>query len=281
MKSVADRRSMVDKEHSCLSVVRQCYLLGIHRSGLYYQPCAESQENLDIMRMLDEQYFKTPFYGVRRLRVWLQNQGYRINRKRLLRLMRQMGWQTLYRRKSTSDPDKQNKVYPYLLKGLLIERANQVWATDITYVPMKKGFMYLCAVIDLHTRFVLNWSVSNTMSAEWCKQVVDEAIQQYGCPEIFNTDQGSQFTSGIFTALLRDNKIQISMDGKGRAIDNIFIERLWRTVKYEHIYLHVADDGLKLYQGLKTYFIFYNEQRPHQSIKYQTPSAYYNTNKAA
>ena len=281
MNSVAVRRSMVDKGDGRLSVVRQCYLLGIHRSGLYYQPCAESQENLDIMRMLDEQYFKTPFYGVRRLRVWLQNKGHSINRKRLLRLMRQMGWQTLYRRKSTSDPDKQNKVYPYLLKGLLIERANQVWATDITYVPMKKGFMYLCAVIDLHTRFVLNWSVSNTMSAEWCKQVVDEAIQQYGCPEIFNTDQGSQFTSGIFTTLLMDNKIQISMDGKGRAIDNIFIERLWRTVKYEHIYLHVADDGLKLYQGLKDYFIFYNEQRPHQSLKYKTPEAYYKTNKAA
>ena len=281
MKPVAERRLMVDKGDSRLSVVRQCDLLGIHRSGLYYQPCAESQENLDVMRMLDEQYFKTPFYGVRRLRVWLQNQGYLINRKRLLRLMRQMGWQTLFRRKSTSDPDKQNRVYPYLLKGLLIERANQVWATDITYVPMKKGFMYLCAVIDLHTRFVLNWSVSNTMSAEWCKQVVDEAIQQYGCPEIFNTDQGSQFTSAIFTALLTDNKIQISMDGKGRAIDNIFIERLWRTVKYEHIYLHVADDGLKLYQGLKDYFIFYNEQRPHQSLKYKTPAAYYKANKAA
>ena len=281
MKPVAERRLMVDKGYSRLSVVRQCDLLGIHRSGLYYQPCAESQENLDVMRMLDEQYFKTPFYGVRRLRVWLQNQGYLINRKRLLRLMRQMGWQTLFRRKSTSDPDKQNRVYPYLLKGLLIERANQVWATDITYVPMKKGFMYLCAVIDLHTRFVLNWSVSNTMSAEWCKQVVDEAIQQYGCPEIFNTDQGSQFTSAIFTALLTDNKIQISMDGKGRAIDNIFIERLWRTVKYEHIYLHVADDGLKLYQGLKDYFIFYNEQRPHQSLKYKTPAAYYKANKAA
>ena len=281
MKPVAERRLMVDKGYSRLSVVRQCDLLGIHRSGLYYQPCAESQENLDVMRMLDEQYFKTPFYGVRRLRVWLQNQGYLINRKRLLRLMRQIGWQTLFRRKSTSDPDKQNRVYPYLLKGLLIERANQVWATDITYVPMKKGFMYLCAVIDLHTRFVLNWSVSNTMSAEWCKQVVDEAIQQYGCPEIFNTDQGSQFTSAIFTALLTDNKIQISMDGKGRAIDNIFIERLWRTVKYEHIYLHVADDGLKLYQGLKDYFIFYNEQRPHQSLKYKTPAAYYKANKAA
>lgn len=272
---------MIDKQHSHLSVTRQCRLLSIHRSGLYYQPCVESPENLDIMRMLDEQYFKTPFYGVRRLKVWLQRQGLTVNLKRLMRLMKQMGWQTLFRRKSTSDPDKQNRVYPYLLKGLLIEHPNQVWAMDITYVPMRKGFMYLCAVIDLHTRFVLNWSVSNTMTAEWCKQVVDEAILQYGCPEIFNTDQGSQFTSEIFTTLLTGKNVQISMDGKGRAIDNIFIERLWRTVKYEHIYLHVADDGLKLYEGLRDYFIFYNTERPHQSLKYQTPAVYYQTHKAA
>uniref|UniRef100_UPI00374DBF4E IS3 family transposase n=1 Tax=Mucilaginibacter sp. TaxID=1882438 RepID=UPI00374DBF4E len=241
----------------------------------------ESQENLDIMRLLDEQYYATPFYGVRRLKVWLQRQGITVNRKRLLRLMNQMGWQTLFRRKSTSDPDKQNKVYPYLLKGLQIERANQVWATDITYVPMHKGFMYLCAVIDLHTRFVLNWSVSNTMTADWCRQVVDEAIQQHGCPEIFNTDQGSQFTSETFTKLLLDKEVRISMDSKGRAIDNIFIERLWRTVKYEYIYLHVADNGLKLYQGLCGYFEFYNNDRPHQSLNYQTPAVCYQKQKAA
>lgn len=272
---------MVDKEHTHLSVSRQCVLLGIHRSGLYYQPCPESQENLKIMRLLDEQYFKTPFYGVRRLKVWLDQQGFKINRKRLIRLMKKMGWQTLFRRRSTSDPDKQNRIYPYLLKGLHIERPNQVWAMDITYVPMRKGFMYLCAVIDLHTRFVLNWSVSNTMTAEWCKQVVDEAIGQYGSPEIFNTDQGSQFTSEIFTALLISKNIRISMDGKGRAIDNIFIERLWRTIKYEHIYLHVAEDGLKLYEGLMNYFRFYNTERPHQSLKYQTPAMYYQSYEAA
>jgi putative transposase len=272
---------MIDKEHTHLSVARQCVLLSIHRSGLYYQPCAESLENLTIMRLLDEQYFKTPFYGVRRLKIWLHQQGFAINRKRLMRLMKKMGWQTLFRRKGTSDPNKQNRIYPYLLRGLCIERPNQVWAMDITYVPMRKGFMYLCAVIDLHTRFVLNWSVSNTMTAEWCKQVVDEAIQQYGSPEIFNTDQGSQFTSEIFTALLISKNVRISMDGKGRAIDNIFIERLWRTVKYEHIYLHVAEDGLKLYEGLMDYFIFYNTERPHQSLKYQTPEIYYLGNKAA
>lgn len=281
MKSVAERRLMVDKEHCRLSVTRQCNLLGIHRSGLYYQPCVESQENLDIMRLLDEQYYQTPFYGVRRLKVWLQRQGITVNLKRLLRLMKQMGWQTLFRRKNTSDPDKQNKVYPYLLKGLQIERANQVWATDITYVPMHKGFMYLCAVIDLHTRFVLNWSVSNTMTADWCRQVVDEAMQLYGCPEIFNSDQGSQFTSEIFTKLLLDKEVRISMDSKGRAIDNIFIERLWRTVKYEHIYLHVADNGLKLYQGLSSYFEFYNHNRPHQSLNYQTPAVCYQKQKVA
>ena len=257
---------MIEKGHSGLSITKQCLLLGIHRSGLYYQPCLESQENLDIMRMLDEQYFETPFYGVRRLKVWLLRKGITVNRKRLQRLMKQMGWRTLFRRKSTSDPDKQNKVYPYLLKGLQIERTNQVWAMDITYVPMHKGFMYLCAVIDLHTRFVLNWSVSNTMSADWCRQVVDEAMQQHGCPEIFNTDQGSQFTSETFTNLLLYKGVRISMDGKGRAIDNIFIERLWRTVKYEHIYLHVADNGLKLYTGLSDYFEFYNNDRPHQSL---------------
>ena len=233
------------------------------------------------MRLLDEQYYQTPFYGVRRLKVWLQRQGITVNLKRLLRLMKQMGWQTLFRRKNTSDPDKQNKVYPYLLKGLQIERANQVWATDITYVPMHKGFMYLCAVIDLHTRFVLNWSVSNTMNADWCRQVVDEAMQLYGCPEIFNSDQGSQFTSEIFTKLLLDKEVRISMDSKGRAIDNIFIERLWRTVKYEHIYLHVADNGLKLYQGLSSYFEFYNHDRPHQSLNYQTPAVCYQKQKVA
>ncbi len=281
MKSVAERRLLVDKGHCRLSVTRQYNLLGIHRSGLYYQPCFESQENLDIMRLLDEQYYQTPFYGVRRLKVWLQRQGITVNLKRLLRLMKQMGWQTLFRRKNTSDPDKQNKVYPYLLKGLQIERANQVWVTDITYVPMHKGFMYLCAVIDLHTRFVLNWSVSNTMTADWCRQVVDEAMQLYGCPEIFNSDQGSQFTSEIFTKLLLDKEVRISMDSKGRAIDNIFIERLWRTVKYEHIYLHVADNGLKLYQGLRSYFEFYNHDRPHQSLNYQTPAVCYQKQKVA
>lgn len=278
---MAERRAMIDKKHTDLSISRQCHLLGLHRSGLYYKPCAEKEENLAIMRLLDEQYFKTPFYGVRKLTVWLKRQHYTVNRKRVKRLMELMGWRTLYRYKSTSEPDKQNRLYPYLLKGMRIRRANQVWAMDITYVPMKKGFMYLCAIIDLHTRYVVNWSLSNTMTAEWCKQVVQEAIDQYGMPEIFNTDQGSQFTSEVFTHLLLEKNIQISMDGKGRAVDNIFIERLWRTVKYEHIYLHAAADGVELYNGLQDYFTFYNQERSHQSLQYETPATIYQKRNAA
>jgi putative transposase len=266
---------MVDKQHSSLSVVQQCRLLGLHRSGLYYHPCRESEENLAILRQLDEQYFKTPFYGVRRLTAWLKVQGYDVNRKRVKRLMELMGWQTIYRRPNTSKPCKEHRIYPYLLKDLSINRYNQVWAMDITYVPMRKGFMYLCAIIDVHTRYVVNWSLSNTMTAEWCTMVVSEAIEQHGKPEIMNTDQGSQFTSDVFTGLLKEKEIQISMDGKGRAIDNIFIERLWRTVKYEHIYLKVAEDGVNLYEGLNEYFCFYNSDRLHQSLGYKTPEVLY------
>ena len=272
---MTQRRDMVDKQHSSLSVVQQCRLLGLHRSGLYYQPCSESEENLTILRQLDEQYFKTPFYGVRRLTAWLEVQGYAINRKRVRRLMKLMGWQTIYRRPNTSKPCKEHRIYPYLLKDLSINRYNQVWAMDITYVPMRKGFMYLCAIIDVHTRYVVNWSLSNTMTAEWCTTVVSEAIEQHGKPEIMNTDQGSQFTSDVFTELLKEKEIQISMDGKGRAIDNIFIERLWRTVKYEHIYLKVAEDGVNLYEGLNEYFCFYNSERLHQSLGYKTPEVLY------
>lgn len=266
---------MVDEKHLQMSIVEQCNLLSIHRSGVYYKPCPESEENLCIMRLLDEQYFKTPFYGVRRLTAWLETLGYKINRKRVRRLMGIMGWETIFRPPRTSDPDKQHKVYPYLLKGLDITRVNQVWATDITYVPMRKGFMYLCAIIDIHTRYVINWSISNTMTADWCKEVLQEAIEQHGKPEIFNSDQGSQFTSDVFTGCLLDNEIQISMDGKGRAIDNIYIERLWRTVKYEHIYLHTPADGVALYQGLNDYFTFYNTERLHQSLGYQAPENLY------
>lgn len=271
---------MIEPEHSELSIRDQCRLLEIHRSGLYYEPVSSTAEDLAIMRILDEQYFKTPFYGIRRLTALLQEQGYIVNHKRVKRLMRLIGWKTLYQEPNTSKPDKAHKIYPYLLKGVEITRPNQVWATDITYVPMRKGFMYLCAVIDLHTRYILNWSISNTMSAEWCTGVVEEAIRLHGKPEIFNTDQGSQFTSDIFTGMLTGNEIQISMDGKGRALDNIYVERLWRSVKYENIYLNVYEDGVSLYRGLNQYFNFYNKERLHQSLEYQTPEAHYKKNAA-
>ena len=266
---------MIEKDHSSLSVVQQCDMLTIHRSGLYYSACPESEENLAIMRLLDEQYFKTPFYGIRRLTAWLQDQGYNVNRKRVKRLMAIMGWKTIFRGCSTSKPNKEHKVYPYLLKGLTIDKPNQVWATDITYVPMRKGFMYLCAIIDLHSRYVVNWSISNTMTAEWCTEVLEQAIQMHGKPEFFNSDQGSQFTSEVFTGCLKRHEVQISMDGRGRALDNIYIERLWRSVKYEHVYLHTPEDGTVLYEGLSNYFMFYNRQRLHQSLGYLAPEVLY------
>jgi putative transposase len=227
------------------------------------------------MRMMDEQYLETPFYGVERLLVLLTALAYNINRKRVRRLMKVHGWQTLYPTPRTTRIDPAAYKYPYLLRGLSIERKNQVWAIDITYVPMKKGFMYLCAIIDLHTRYVVNWGISNSMSAEWCTELVADAIALHGNPEIINSDQGSQFTSEVYTNMLKQKEIKISMDGKGRAIDNIFIERLWRTVKYEHIYLHVYEDGLMLYKGLHKYFSFYNGERRHQSLNYKTPEEHY------
>ncbi len=266
---------MVDKHYPVLSVSKQCDLLEIHRSGLYYSPVAERMENLMLMRLIDEQYYKTPFYGLRKVTAWLQSQGHKVNKKRVKRLMDLIGWQTIFRKPRTTIAAQNHKVYPYLLKNLPIERANQVWAMDISYVPMKTGFMYLTAIIDLHSRYVVHWSLSNTMTAEWCAEVLKEAIIEHGTPAIFNTDQGSQFTSEVFTKVLLEHNIQISMDGKGRAIDNIFIERLWRSVKYEDIYLKCYEDGLTLYQGMKAYFKFYNQERLHQSLDYETPAMRY------
>jgi putative transposase len=270
------RREMIDRGAD-ISMCRQCELLQIHRSGLYYTPMPESEENLRLMRLMDEQYIKTPFYGIRRVTAWLKRQGNPVNPKRIRRLMEIMGWQTIYRKRNTSKRNKEHPVFPYLLKDLVIDHANQVWAIDITYIPMKRGFMYLCAIIDVHTRFVVNWGVSNVMSATWCTQIVEEGIEQYGQPEIINSDQGSQFSSDEYISLLaeREKPVAISMDGKGRAIDNIFIERLWKTVKYECVYIHVFEDGVELYNGLKEYFRFYNTERPHQSLAYQTPESRY------
>jgi putative transposase len=276
MKTLAEKRALV-KPDSKLSIRQQCILLAICRSGLYYTPSPETEQNLEIMRLLDEQYLKTPFYGLPRINQLLKDKGYSVNKKRVKRLMNLIGWQTLFPRKNTSRRNKMHPVYPYLLKGLKITRPNQVWAIDITYIPMKKGFMYLIAIIDVYTRCVLTWSISNTMTADWCREVVEEAIVAYGYPEIINSDQGSQFTSQEYTSLFTKDGVttQISMDGKGRCIDNIFIERLWRSVKYECVYLYAFEDGVQLYEGLKEYFRFYNTERGHQSLDYQKPADLY------
>lgn len=266
---------MVNRSCHQLTISSQCELLSLHRSSLYYVPVGESEENLTIMRLLDEQYFKTPFYGVLRLTAVLQVMGYSVNSKRVRRLMKLINWQTIYREPRTTNSEKTHYKYPYLLKGLTIDKCNQVWAMDITYIPMKKGFMYLTAIIDLHSRYVIHWSLSNTMSADWCTEVLREAIQLHGKPQIFNTDQGSQFTSEGFINMLKNNEIRISMDGKGRALDNIFIERLWRNVKYENVYLNVYENGLSLWKGLNDYFEFYNNERLHQSLGYKTPKQMY------
>lgn len=270
------RISMVERNHPKLSIAEQCDVLNIHRSGLYYKPMPESKENLEIMSILDKQYFKTPFYGVLRLTAFLNNEGFRVNSKRVRRLMKLMNWRTIFREPRTTVCNKSDYKYPYLLRGLKVEKPNQVWSMDITYIPMRQGFMYLAAIIDLHSRYVINWSLSNSMTSEWCTEVVRDAIAKNGKPMIFNTDQGSQFTSEVFINLLKNNEIQISMDGKGRALDNIFIERLWKSVKYENIYLTVYENGVDLYKGLSKYFRFYNYERIHQSLNYETPSKKYN-----
>jgi len=271
-----ERRTMIETERIYPGIRRQCTLLGVCRSGLYYTPSVETDKNLSIMRYLDAQYFKTPFYGERRLLSILRKEGYRINIKRLRRLMRTARWRTIYPKRRTTISIESARKYPYLLRELKAERSNQIWAIDITYIPMKRGFMYLFAIIDLYSRYVIDWSLSNTMTAEWCTSVSKEAISRYGKPEIINSDQGSQFTADSHIELLKSNGIQISMDGKGRAMDNIFIERLWRSVKQEYVYLNPCDTGQELWRGLDEYFRFYNKERVHQSIDNMTPEKVYN-----
>lgn len=275
MSTVAEKKEIIKVSETSLSISKQCELLSMCRGSFYYKPVGESQENLQIMRELDEQYLRTPFYGLPRLQNLLLEKGYRVNDKRLRRLMKLQGWQTLYPTPRTTRIDPAAYKYPYLLKGLSINRNNQVWAIDITYIPMAKGFMYLCAIIDLHTRYVVHWGISNAMTAEWCTGIFEEAVVHNGKPEIINSDQGSQFTSQVWVDAVNKAESLISMDGKGRAVDNIFIERLWRSVKYENIYLNVYEDGLSLYQGLHTYFSFYNDERGHQSLGYKKPLQLY------
>jgi len=268
---VERRRAVVDRQHPSLSVVRQCKLLGISRSGLYYQPAGISQEDLTLMKLIDRQYLATPFYGARRMAAWLRNQGYQINRKRVRRLMRIMGLKAIYRRPRTSKPAPGHKVYPYLLSGMEITRPNQVWAADITYIPMARGFLYLVVIMDWYSRYVLSWRLSNTLDVGFCVDALEEALRK-GRPDIFNTDQGAQFTGESFTRLLQQHEVRISMDGKRRYSDNLFIERLWRTVKYEEVYLKAYQDGRDARAGIGNYFRFYNAERPHQALGYMTPA---------
>ena len=265
------RREMADRQHPALSTVRQCALLGISRSSVYYRPRATSLEDLAVMKLMDQQYLATPFYGSRRMAVWLQRQGRPMSRKRVQRLMRTMGLRAIFRRPRTSQPAAGHKVYLYLLGGMEITRPNQVWAADITYIPMARGFLYLVAIMDWYSRYVLSWRLSNTLDADFCVEALEEALSQ-GKPEIFNTDQGSQFTGEAFTGLLKQHGVRISMDGKGRYRDNIFVERLWRTVKYEEVYLKAYSNGREAKAGLDAYFRFYNAQRPHQALGYRTPA---------
>jgi putative transposase len=264
----------VEEGHPQLSICRQCELLGLARASYYYEPATESEENLRLMRLIDEQYTAQPVYGSRRMAVWLQGQGHEVNRKRVQRLMRLMGLEAIYPKPKLSAPGQGHKVFPYLLRGVAIQRVDQVWSTDITYVPLSSGFMYLAAVIDWHSRYVLAWRLSNTLDGSFCLEMLDEALA-LGRPEVFNTDQGVQFTAEAFTSRLLAAGVKVSMDGKGRCLDNVFVERLWRTVKYEDIYLKRYEVVPQLQAGLKDYFPFYNEQRPHQSLDYRTPAEVY------
>jgi putative transposase len=257
-----------------LSVRRQCELLGLSRSSLYYEPGGEVAEDLRLMRLIDELYTARPFYGSRRMTIRLNEQGEEVNRKRVQRLMRVMGLEAIYPKPRLSLAGKGHRIYPYLLRGVTVERRDQVWSTDITYVPMPSGFMYLAAVIDWYSRYVLGWRLSNTLDGSFCLEMLEDALRG-GKPEVFNTDQGVQFTAAAFTGRLESAGVAVSMDGRGRALDNVFVERLWRSVKYEDIYIQGYETVPGLQRGLARYFAFYNDERPHQSLDYRTPAAVY------
>ena len=265
---------LVEPDYPELSIRRQCELLGLTRSTYYYQPATETPLNLTLMALIDREYTAHPFYGRRKMTIYLRGRGYDVNSKRVRRLMRKMGLEAIYPKPRTTVVDREHRIYPYLLRGVEITHPNQVWSTDITYIPMQNGFMYLTAVIDWYSRYVLSWQLSNTLDTHFCIDALQQALQA-GRPDVFNTDQGSQFTSLAFTSLLEAAGIRISMDGKGRALDNIFVERLWRSVKYEDIYLNHYATVPALYTGLSTYFRFYNLERPHQSLENRTPTAVY------
>lgn len=263
------------KDHPKLSVRRQCRLLTLTRSTLYYTPVGETSGNLVLMRLIDEQFLKTPWYGSRQMARWLQREGHTVGRHRVRRLMRKMRLRPIYQAPRTSQKHPEHKVFPYLLKDMVITRPNHVWCTDITYIPMRRGFLYLVAIMDWATRRVLSWRLSNTMDADFCVDALKEAMAKFGKPEIFNTDQGSQFTSSAWIDVLRDAKVKISMDGKGRWIDNRFVERLWRSLKYECVYLHAFETGTEARKGIGHWIDYYNAERPHSVLGGRTPAEAY------
>lgn len=275
VSSVDERRKLVDPDHSDIPVSRQCELLSLSRSGYYYKAKGENDYNCLLMRLIDEEYTRHPFYGSRRMSAWLKRQGHDVNRKRISRLMRKMGLVAVYPGPNLSRRAAEHRKYPYLLRGVEIKWPDQVWSSDITYIRLNRGFVYLVAVIDWHSRYVLSSEVSNTLDNEFCLKALRDALA-VSKPKIFNTDQGSQFTSNEFTGCLTENGITISMDGRGRALDNIFVERLWRSVKYEEVYLREYDNPREAEKGLRRYFQFYNTERPHQSLDYRTPHEVYN-----
>ena len=269
---------MIEPGHPRLSITRQCHLIGLARATRYYEPGGEGERNFRLMGLIDEQYTRTPFYGVPRMTAWLRTQGERVNKKRVRRLMRKMGIAALYQKPRLSQPAPGHRVYPYLLRNVAITRVNQVWSTDITYIRLSPGFVYLVAIMDWFSRYVLAWEVSVTLESSFCLSALDWALR-LARPEIFNSDQGSQFTSNEFTARLLAQGILISMDGRGRALDNIFVERLWRTVKYEDVYLKEYQTVATTVKGLGAYFEFYNGERLHQALGYKTPAEVYRNGK--
>ena len=275
--SRGERKRMIRRDHPGLSLSQQCQVLAISRSSFYYTPKGERPENLALMRRIDELFLKYPFYGSRQMARQLRREGVCVGRHRVRRLMRLMGLMAIYQAPRTSAPHPAHRVYPYLLTGMAIDRPNQVWCADITYIPVQRGFLYLVAVMDWATRHVLAWRLSNTMDAGFCVEALNEALSRYGRPEIFNTDQGSQFTSFDFTGVLKDADIRISMDGRGRCMDNIFIERLWRSLKYEAVYLHELTDGFRAERVIDEWIDFYNTERPHSALAGQTPAEAYGT----
>jgi putative transposase len=273
--SSMEKRNFITPNHDKLSVRQQCHLLGLNRSNLYYECAGESEYNLLLMKLIDEEYTRYPFKGVLKMVAYLDELGHNVNPKRVRRLLRLMGLEAIYPKKNLSKAQAGHKKYPYLLNGLEINQPNQVWSTDITYIRLAQGFVYLTAIMDWYSRYVLSWKLSNSLDTSFCIEALEDALMLYGCPEIFNSDQGSQYTSDAFTNLLLLNGIKISMDGKGRAFDNIFIERLWRSLKYEEVYLHDYVSVKEAKENLKNYFNFYNYARHHQSLNYKKPVEIY------